>query len=130
MALPLATQKIGAYAFVAGVAIAVIAGIASGFVAAYAGAITLILVVLGLVVGYLNISDKEVLTFIVASIGLMVAGSANLTAIDTLVPNMGTVLQAILANIVVFIAPAVIVVGLKTVYALAKAPGLAVAGKA
>lgn len=130
MALPLATQKIGAYAFVVGVAIAVIAGIASGFVAAYVGAITLILVILGLVVGYLNISDKEVLTFVVVSIGLMVAGSANLTAIDTLVPNLGTVLQAILANIVVFIAPAVIVVGLKMVYALAKAPGSAATRKA
>lgn len=122
MALPLATQKIGAYAFVVGVAIAVIAGIASGLVAAYVGAITLILVILGLIVGYLNISDKEVLTFVVVSIGLMVAGSAKLTAIDTLVPNLGTVLQAVLANIVVFIAPAVIVVCLKTVYALAKAP--------
>ncbi len=123
MALPLATQKIGVYSFLAGVAIAVLAGIAGGLAAAYAGSLTLILVILGLIVGYLNISDKETLPFTVASIGLIVAGSANLTSIDTVVSGLGTVLQAILANIIVFIAPAVIIVGLKVVYALAKTPG-------
>ncbi|MDP2974154.1 MAG: hypothetical protein Q8N60_03825 [Candidatus Diapherotrites archaeon] len=120
MALPLSTQKIGSYAFIVGVVIAVLAGIAGGFVAEYAGGIALALVILGLIVGYLNISDKEIVTFVVASIGLIVAGSANLKAIDTVVVGLGTVLQAILANIVVFIAPAVIVVGLKAVYSLAK----------
>jgi len=125
MKLPLSTQKIGGYAFIVGVVIALLAGIAGGLVAGYAGGIALVLVILGLIVGYLNISDKEVLTFMVASVGLIVAGSANLLIIDTVVLGVGTVLQAILANIVVFIAPAVIVVGLKAVYALAKTPEIA-----
>ncbi len=114
-------QKIGGYAFIAGIVIAVLAGIAGSIVAGYAGGITLVLVILGLLVGYLNISAKEVLTFIVAAIGLIVAGSANLQAIDTVVSGLGTVLQAILANIMVFIAPAVIIVGLKAIYSVAKA---------
>jgi len=122
MALLLPTQKIGVYAFLVGIAIAIITGIASGLVTGYVSIITLILVILGLIVGYLNISDKEVTMFMVASIGLIVAGSANLTSIDAFIPSLGTVLQAILTNIVVFIAPAVIVVGLKAVYVLAKAP--------
>lgn len=122
MALPLATQKIGVYSFLVGIAIAMLAGIAGGLVTAYAGTIALVLVILGLIVGYLNISDNEILMFMVASIGLIVAGSANLTSIDTIIAPLGTVLQAILANLVVFIAPAVIIVGLKTVYALAKTP--------
>jgi len=122
MKLPLSTQKIGSYAFIVGVIIAIVAGIAAGAVEAYAGIIALVLVILGLIVGYLNISDKEVLIFMVASIGLIVAGTANLTVIDSVVAGLGTILQVILANIVVFIAPAVIVVGLKAVYALAKTP--------
>jgi len=129
MALPLTTQKIGAYAFLVGIAIAIIAGIAGGLVTAYLGTITLILVILGLIVGYLNISNKEVVTFVVVSIGLMVAGSANLTSIDTIIPGLGTILQTILANIVVLIAPAVIVVGLKTFYTVAKTPIVTVKGK-
>jgi len=129
MALPLITQKIGAYAFLVGIAIAVLAGIAGGLVTAYLGTITLILVILGLIVGYLNISNKEVVTFVVVSIGLMVAGSANLTSIDTIIPGLGTILQTILANIVVLIAPAVIVVGLKTFYTVAKTPIVTVKGK-
>ena len=65
--------------------------------------------------------DMNQLSIKPQSVGLIVAGSANLKAIDTVVVGLGTVLQAILANIVVFIAPAVIVVGLKAVYSLAKA---------
>lgn len=121
MTLPLSSQKIGGYAFLLGMLIILVTSIASSMVAGYAGLITLVLVILGLIVGYLNISDKEVLLFIVASIGLIVAGSANLKAIDGVIAGLGTILQAILANIVVFIAPAVIVVGLKAVYSLAKA---------
>lgn len=118
--MPLLTQKIGAYAFMLGVIIAILAGIATGFVATYTGIITLVLVVLGLIVGYLNISDKEIVPFMVAAIGLIVAGSAKLSAIDSVIAGLGTTLDAILGNIIVFVAPAAIIVGLKTVYALAK----------
>jgi len=111
--------ELGGWAFIAGAVIAVLAGAFSGAVG-YGGAITLLLVVLGLVVGFLNIKPKEVQTFIIASVGLMVAGSANVTVIDSVIRGLGTVLQSILENIMVFIAPAVIIVGLRTVYSLSK----------
>lgn len=116
----LAHESIGAYSFLIGVIIAVIAGIAGSAIAVYAGAIGLILVILGLIVGFLNITDKETMPFLVAAVALMVAGSANLMIINTVIPMLGTVLQAILANIVVFIAPAAIIVGLKAIIAMAK----------
>ncbi|MDD5163439.1 MAG: hypothetical protein PHD95_04490 [Candidatus ainarchaeum sp.] len=116
----MAHESIGAYSFLIGVIIAVIAGIAGSAIAVYAGAIGLILVILGLIVGFLNITDKETMPFLVAAVALMVAGSANLMIINTVIPMLGTVLQAILANIVVFIAPAAIIVGLKAIIAMAK----------
>lgn len=112
--------ELGNWAFLAGAVIAVLAGALSSTTTGLGGTISLLLVVLGLVVGFLNIHPKEVQTFMVASVGLIVAGSANLTVINGVVPGLGTVLQGILANIVVFIAPAVVLVGLKTVYSLSK----------
>ena len=53
------TESIGKWAFILGVVIAVIAGLVGGWAAAYSPWILLVLVVLGLIVGFLNISAKE-----------------------------------------------------------------------
>ena len=80
------TKKIGEYAFLAGIAIAVLAGLVSGVtptaIAAYAAPISMLLVVLGIVVGLLNISEKETTAFLVAAIALVTAGTASFAAID------------------------------------------------
>jgi hypothetical protein len=115
-------QTIGIYAFIVGVILAIIAGLAGGAVAEYIGAITLILVILGLIVGFLNVKDKMVFNFLIAAIALMVVGSANLTTIDTIITPLGTILQAIINFITIFVAPAALVVALKAIYGLAKGP--------
>ena len=74
---------------------------------------TWLLVILGLVVGYLNVSDKEAVTFLIATIALMTAGSAGLGLL------WGS-LESLLANLVVFVAPAAVVVALKAVYEAAQ----------
>lgn len=115
-------QRIGSWAFILGVIIAVIAGLAVGAADTYTGPITLILVILGLVVGFLNIGDKEISGFLIASIALIAAGTANLASINQLVPLLGTILQRIVTNVAVFVAPAALVVALKAVYNLASQP--------
>ncbi|MEK6941600.1 MAG: hypothetical protein AABW85_01980, partial [archaeon] len=82
--------------------------------------ILLALVVLGLVVGVLNISDKEVGKFLVASIALILVGSANLTAANTVVFGLGTIMQTIVVNLARFVAPAALVVALKSIFSMAK----------
>ena len=114
-------EKIGGYAFLLGVIIAIIAGIAASQVAAYAGYIALVLVVLGLIVGLLNIKDKQVTNFLVAAIALL-ALSITAGGLVT-IPYIGNYLVAILAAIVVQIAlfamPAALVVALKDIYNIA-----------
>lgn len=102
-------EKIGSYAFLAGVLVA----IATAFVV-FDWTATL-LVVLGVIVGLLNISDKEIQAFLIAAIALIVAGSADLSSL----PVVGQYLTAILGNLVVFVAPAAIVAALKAVYDIA-----------
>lgn len=105
--------KIGHWSFIIGVLLAMVAGLLG---AAYADMIAMILVVLGVIVGFLNISEKEVSSFLIAAIALLLTGAAGL---ETL-PVMGSYLGPILTNIATFVAPAVVIVALKAVYELGK----------
>jgi len=102
-------EKIGKYAFIAGLIICAIAGF--GLDASW---VPWVLAVLGLIVGFLNIGDKEVSTFLLASIALIMSAGAMVS-----LPFVGGVLTTILAYLIVFIAPAVLVVALKGLLAVA-----------
>ena len=119
------SQTVGSWAFILGVVIAIIVGIVAGVVGLEtftAGIITLILVILGLIVGFLNINEKEVHQFLIAAIALIAVGTANLGSINFVVPVLGTVLQALVLNIAVFVAPAALVVSLKAIHKLSRSP--------
>lgn len=110
--------KIGEWAFLVSIVIAVLAGLASatGAIAAWSGGITALLVILGIIVGFLNISEKETTAFLVAAIALVAAGTASFSAIGA----VGSVIDSILGFIGNFVAPAAVIVALKAVYALGK----------
>jgi len=105
-------QKVGELAFILRVAIAVIAGLASYAVTQNIG-VAAVLAILGIVVGLLNITEKEVVPFLAAVIALVVSGSS-LSVILSGIPQIVMVLQ----NIVVFAAPAALVVALKAIASL------------
>ena len=111
-------QRVGGWAFILGVLIAIIVGLAAGAVIAYAGWIMLVLIVLGLIVGFLNVGDKDVTGFLIAAIALMAVGTANLA----IIPTIGIYLASIVQNIAAFVAPAALIVALKEVYNIARKP--------
>ena len=113
---------IGFWAFILGLVIAVVVGIlaALGIVgAAVMPAIIIVLIILGLIVGFLNITAKEILLFLVATIALIVVGGvfAPLSAF-----SIGAMLDAILALVATLMAPAAIVAAIKALWAVGK-PG-------
>ena len=103
-------SKIGHWAFIVGILLAIIAGLVPQL---QTSTVTWILVVLGLVVGLLNITSKETTEFLVAVVALLIVGSAGA------IPALGGIVLAILANIVALSAPAALIVALKAIYALA-----------
>lgn len=109
-------QQIGGYAFLLGVLIAIIAALVTlDMVMVYT-----LLVVLGLIVGFLNVTDKETTSFLVASVALILTASA--TAPLASVPTGGEYLayvSSIMANIALFVAPAALIVALKAVWKMA-----------
>ncbi len=109
------TSRLGELAFLAFVIIAVLAGLATIAVPmAQMGVVLAVLVVLGVIVGLLNVSEKETTPFLVAAVALLVAGTASFSALGT----AGEVISNILAFIGAFVAPAAVIVALKAVYAL------------
>jgi len=122
----MASQKVGSYAFLVGVLLAIIIGTLAAFAPAtvqgVAGITTLLLVVLGLIVGLLNIKDKHITDFLVAAIAVALVGgtAGGLLALDQMVKPVGTMLVLIVGNIVAMAAAAALVVGLKQIFALAK----------
>ena len=88
----------------------------SAIISLFKSIITVILVVLGFVVGFLNISQKEKIPFLAACVTLMVASNANYLVI----PTVGITLQNILHNIVTFVAPAGIIVALTMIMEFGK----------
>ena len=117
--LKMAMEKLGEYAFLACIVIAVLAGLATGLAGYQSGAVNALLVVLGVVVGVLNISEKETTPFLVAAIALIAAATVGFEAIDSVVANAGSTLNAIFNYIATFVAPGAIIVAFKAVYALA-----------
>lgn len=109
-------MKFGEIAFIIGVVLAILGGIFSNF---DSGWITLVLVVLGLVVSFLNISEKETTPFLIAAIALLVTGTAG-ASLAVIPWGIGPVLSNIVQKIAVFVAPGAIVVSIKAIMALAK----------
>jgi len=98
--------QIGRYLFLAGVLISVVTGLAGNLGIPNLG---LILVILGAVVGFLNVSGAESRTFLIAGIAfLATAGALNG------IPTLGDSIAAIAANLSAFASPAVLIVALKS----------------
>jgi ATP synthase protein I len=108
------TVMIGKYAFIIGLILAIVAGVVSA-IAGYAY-LPLIIVVLGLLVGFLNISEKNVTTLLLGIIALSIVGTTTVSV----VPTIGSNLQTILNNFVVFVGAAGFVVAIKAILQVSK----------
>lgn len=115
-------QKIGHYSFIAGVIIAVVLGaVPAATLGTAATWLSSLLVVLGLVVGFINVTGKASKEFMIVAAVLIIAAFAG-GASETLggVEVIGTYLAGIFGKILAFVVPATVVVGLKEVWALGR----------
>ena len=102
--------QIGKWAFIVGFVICVVAGLVIAQPWMY-----WVLAVLGLIVGFMNVTSAETQSFLIAGIALMLSATSIIA-----VPTIGVAVTAVLANIVVFIAAAMLVVALKSLFETAK----------
>ncbi len=98
-------QRIGTYAFLVGILIAIIFGLIPSISAA--AWLSTVLIILGLIVGLLNIADRNISLFLIAAIAF-IATSTSLNAL----PVIGDILRGILVNLVQFVAPSALIVSI------------------
>jgi len=104
-------EKVGRWAFIAGLVLAALAG----FFVVDVYWVTWVLAVLGLVVGFLNVSTKEPQGFLLPAVALALSASAVRS-----LPVVGFVLTNILDNAVIFIAAAMLVVAIRALLETAR----------
>ena len=106
-------DKLGKYAVVVGVIVAIIGGfiVATWVVTA--------LTLLGIIVGLLNVRAKEVKDFLLGAVALVIISSLGANGIAE-IPEIGPIVSRIYISLLFFICPAAIIVALKTVYEIGK----------
>jgi len=112
--MPKGKNVLGAWAFLIGAILAVIVGLLPSAIPAETAAV--ILVVLGLIIGLLNVGGAELKDFLLAGTALVIVsyfGSVNILGV---VPFIGEIFRALM----VLFVPATIVVALKSVFAIAR----------
>jgi hypothetical protein len=112
---------IGAWAFLFGIVLAIIVGV---FFRTNTNPIILgVLALLGLFLGFF-VSEKNVQTFLLASVSLVIVSFAGIQGLvlDAAIRgiNIGKLVSSVLGTLLVMFVPATIVVALKTMFSLAK----------
>jgi hypothetical protein len=115
--------KVGAWTFIIGVLIAFVVGfLPDSYKAMAFGA----LVVIGVIVGFLNVTEKETTPFLMASVSVLIALYTASYALQAMMSTFSTFgwigksLIGLTSSINLFVFPATIVVAMKAIYSLAK----------
>lgn len=108
-----AKALLGSWAFLIGVILAVVLG--SGLLWELNATWVGILVIIGIVVGLLNISGKEVMSFLLSGAVLVIVSSQGQTVMGDI-----AILNGILNALLAIFVPATVIVAIKNVFGLAR----------
>ena len=106
-------HKIGSIAFMVGVTACVIAG----FVTMHW--LLPLLTILGLAVGFLNVTTREMQTFVLVAVGLVLISALATPQIKS-IPEVGPALSRMYLALLLFLAPAATVVALRGLFLIAR----------
>ncbi|HLP80301.1 MAG TPA: hypothetical protein VK158_06705 [Acidobacteriota bacterium] len=110
-------NKVGSWAFIIGVIIA--AGLGLLAMVVDITWLLAILVIAGLIVGFLNVSGSETHRYLIASAVLVIVASLGAASMST-IPVIGGYLAGTLQTLLLFVVPAAVVVSLKEIYVISR----------
>lgn len=127
MAIKSKENSLGAWAFLLGVILAVIIGLSASLISipvltTYNKAIYGILVILGLIVGFMNVTGRDSEIFMLSGTVLVIVSKFGMDSVSgSLIGiGVGNIVTSIFGALLVLFVPATIVVALKTVFSIAK----------
>lgn len=111
----------GAWAFLIGVILAIATGILS--FGELNPIILAVLAVLGFIVGFINVSDRDLHTFLLASVSIVLVTYAGIASISNIsfgdIP-LGKYISSALGALLVMLVPATIIVALKSLFSISQ----------
>ena len=113
----------GAWGFLVGIILALAVGILSASLGELSGYIMGVLVFLGLLVGFINVSPKDQNTFLMTAVSLVIvsfAGAAGISEIKFLNIGIGNMVSSTLGALLVMLVPATIVVAIKSLFSISQ----------
>ena len=128
MAIKSKENTLGAWAFLVGVVLAILIGIVSASLISipvltkYSTGIYAILVILGIIVGFMNVTNKDSQTFMIAGVILVIVSKFGMEGVtgSLIGINIGNVVTQVFGALLALFVPATIIVALKTVFGIAK----------
>lgn len=125
MPITIKENLLGARIFLIGVILAIAAGILS--FGELNTVILIVLVIIGLVVGFgfTGISDKEVNTFLMASVSLVIVSWAGIQGVGNItngeiIGRVWSYISSILGALLLMLVPAIIVVSVKSLFSVSR----------
>jgi hypothetical protein len=120
-------NSIGAWAFLIGVILALLIGLSTTIIpipalTAYSAQIYGILLLLGLFVGFMNVTGKDSQTFMISGAILVIVSKFGMESVtgSFIGIGIGDTVSSVFAALLVLFVPATIIVALKTVFSIAK----------
>jgi len=118
---------IGAWAFLIGVVLAILIGLSTTLISipaltTYSPQIYGILVILGVIVGFMNVSGRETQTFLIAGTILVIVSKFGMESVtgSLIGIGVGDAVTSMFGALLALFVPATIIVALKTVFSIAK----------
>lgn len=119
-------NSVGAWAFLIGVILAIIVGLSTTllpfqWITEYTTQIYAILVLLGVIIGFMNVTGKDTPTFLIAGMSLVIVSKFGMDSVEGSLIGLeiGKIAIATFGALLVLFVPATIIVALKTVFSTA-----------
>lgn len=119
-------NTIGAWSFLIGVILAITIGVATAVISSpqftiFSNWIYTLLAVLGIIIGFANVTGKETQTFLIAGVALVIVSKFGMDSLSVAIIGIeaGKIAVCIFAALLVLFVPATIIVALKTVFSTA-----------
>ena len=120
-------NSLGAWAFLVGVILAIIAGVFTSLIpipslVKYSPQIYGILIILGIIIGSINVSAKDTQIFMIAGTVLVIVSKFGMESVtgSLIGIGIGDLVSSVFGALLVLFVPATIIVALKTVFSIAQ----------
>jgi len=120
-------NSLGAWSFLIGVILAIIVGASTSLLSlnsiqSYSPQIYGVLVVLGILIGSLNVTGKDTQTFMISGAVLVIVSRFGMDSVtgSLIGIGIGDVVSSVFGALLVLFVPATIIVALKTVFSIAQ----------